>query len=315
MSTKPFSWVGNNIAGARSKWASVRRWVRIKSPSILSLQETKFQVVGKHNLDGYVTYEHLRTEKTAGGGIYMAISKDLSPALVRDGGVKVEAITVDIFVKKMQISCISAYGPQEKDSIVKKEDFWRYLEEEAIRSDSEVKGFILQGDLNAWLGNSIIKDDPRAQNKNGKFMEEFLKRNELTVVNSLSICKGLITRSRNCKGTLEKSILDFFVVCKKVLALVKSMEIDEEKKNVATNYRAFKHAGRAMDSDHVLIELNLNLNIVPTRPARTVLFNFKNLQGRSLFKKLSQPLLPYEALHPSKVNYIKRCPSSATETH
>ena len=116
----------------------------------------------------------------------------------------------------------------------------------------------MQGDLNAWLGNTIIKNDPRNQNKNGKLMEEFLERNELTVVNGLSICKGLITRSRNCKGTLEKSILDFFVVCKRVLALVKSMEIDEEKKNVATNYKALKHVGRAVDSDHVLIELKLN---------------------------------------------------------
>ena len=117
----------------------------------------------------------------------------------------------------------------------KKEEFWRFLEEDAIRSHREGKGFILQGDLNALLGNTIIKNNPRNQNQNGKLMEEFLERNELTVVNSLSICKGLITKSRNCKGTLDKSILDFFVVCKRVLALVKSMEIDEEKKNVATN--------------------------------------------------------------------------------
>ena len=41
-----------------------------------------------------------------------------------------------------------------------------------------------QSDLiNAWLGNSILKNDPRAQNKNGKFMEGFLERNELTVLN------------------------------------------------------------------------------------------------------------------------------------
>ena len=96
--TKSFKWVGNNIAGARSKWASVKRWIRMKNPSILSLQETKFQVAGKHNLDGYVCYEHLRTEKTSGGGIYMAISTYLSPALVKDGGDKVEALTVDINV-------------------------------------------------------------------------------------------------------------------------------------------------------------------------------------------------------------------------
>ena len=46
--SKTFSWLGNNIAGAKSKWASIQRLVRIKSPSILSLQETKFQVFGKH---------------------------------------------------------------------------------------------------------------------------------------------------------------------------------------------------------------------------------------------------------------------------
>ena len=65
--TKSFKWVGNNIAGARSKWASVKRWIRIKNPAILSLQETKFQVAGKHNLDGYVSYENIRTEKILEG--------------------------------------------------------------------------------------------------------------------------------------------------------------------------------------------------------------------------------------------------------
>ena len=71
----------------------------MKAPAILSLQETKFQVAGKHNLDGYIAYEHLRTEKTAGGGIFMAILKNLQPALVRDGGDRVEALTIDITVK------------------------------------------------------------------------------------------------------------------------------------------------------------------------------------------------------------------------
>ena len=97
MYTKNFNWVGNNIAGARSKWASVKRWIRIKSPSILSLQETKFQIAGKHKLDGYISYEHLRTQKTAGGGLLLAVKTELNPALVRDGGENVEAITVDIF--------------------------------------------------------------------------------------------------------------------------------------------------------------------------------------------------------------------------
>ena len=64
---KNFSWVGNNIAGARSKWPSVKRWIRMKSPAILTLQETKFQLAGKHKLDGYIIYEHLRSEKNCRG--------------------------------------------------------------------------------------------------------------------------------------------------------------------------------------------------------------------------------------------------------
>ena len=92
----------------------------MKSPAIVSLQETKFQVSGKHKLEGYIVYEHLRKQKTAGGGILLAVNKDLNPALASEGGDNVEALTVDICVKKMQIACSTAYGPQEKDPKDKK---------------------------------------------------------------------------------------------------------------------------------------------------------------------------------------------------
>ena len=181
----------------------------MKVPSILSLQETKFQVQGKQNLQGYITYEHLRSKKIAGGGILMAFQKDLSPALVRDGGSDVDALTVDISIKKMQITCVSAYGPQEKGFSEKKDKFWQYLEEDAKRADNEGKVFILQGDLNSWLGKNIIPHEPRQQNENGRLMEDFVSRNHLTVVNGLYLCKGLITRTIQSKNTCEKSILDF----------------------------------------------------------------------------------------------------------
>ena len=92
---------------------------------------------------------------------------------------------------------------------IKKEKFWQYIEEDAIKAYNEGKGFILQGDLNAWLGNKCIPNDPRQQNENGKLMEEFVLRNHLTVVNGLSLCKGLFTRKRKRKNTCEKGILDF----------------------------------------------------------------------------------------------------------
>ena len=74
--SQTFKWVGNNIAGTKSKLASVKRLIRSKIPSILSLQETKFQIAGKHNFDGYFSYEHLRSEKTAGGDFLWQLKRN-----------------------------------------------------------------------------------------------------------------------------------------------------------------------------------------------------------------------------------------------
>ena len=71
-------------------------------------------------------------------------------------------------------------------------------------------------------------------------MEAFLVRNKLTVVNGLTLCKGLITRIQKRLGICEKSILDFFVVCEKILTYITSMDIDESKSNIASNYAQVK---------------------------------------------------------------------------
>ena len=70
------------------------------------------------------------------------------------------------------------------------------------------KGFYLQGDFNSWLGCGVIPGDPNNQNENGKLFHNFLKRHpQLIVVNSLSLCQGLITRKRDLvNGKSEKKV-------------------------------------------------------------------------------------------------------------
>ena len=51
---------------------------------------------------------------------------------------------------------------------------WQYVDEDMLRGKREAKGYILQGDLNAWLGNQFIPNDPRQQNVNGKCMGDLL---------------------------------------------------------------------------------------------------------------------------------------------
>ena len=161
-------------------------------PSVFFVEETKYKDTGKLKFDNYVIFELVR-ENREGGGLALGCAKDLNPVWVREGDDSVEALSVEIFVKKMKIRCCVAYGCQECDSIDRKEAFWTYLDEEVLEADSSESGFILHFDGNLWAGKDIIPNDPRPQNRNGKLFEEFLKRHpHLTVVNDLPQCERLI---------------------------------------------------------------------------------------------------------------------------
>ena len=65
------------------------------------------------------------------------------------------------------------------------------------------------------------------------------------------------------------------------------MDIDEDKKNIPTNYTQVRKGGKSTDSDHVTLELCLDIKILPTQPTRNLIFNLKNEHGRQLFSKLT----------------------------
>ena len=51
-------------------------------------------------------------------------------------------------------------------------------------------------DANAKVGGKVIKGDPHNITNNGKIMMDIIDRQNLTIANSLDICKGKITRER-----------------------------------------------------------------------------------------------------------------------
>ena len=72
-----------------------------------------------------------------------------------------------------------------------------YIEFELIEAENVGQGLVVQIDADASLGPNLIENDPYPQNANGKMFADFLGRNPvLTGVNSLNICKGIITRHR-----------------------------------------------------------------------------------------------------------------------
>ena len=139
-----------------------------------------------------------------------------------------------------------------------------------------------------WAGSGIIPGDPRSQNYNGKIFQEYLERNKnLTVVNSLPICEGVITRERKKEETVEKSVLDFFVVCSRVLPYVTKMVIDEEKNYILTNYTVCKNGIKAKDSDHYTEYMDVNLKMKTEKPQRKEIFKFKDEKSLQKFTKIT----------------------------
>ena len=204
---------------------------------------------------------------------------------MRDGGDAVEALSVEIFVSKLNIRCCVAYGVQENDTIENKDAFWNYMDEEVLEATNNKSGLLMHFDGNLWAGKDVVPNDPRPQNRNGKLFEQFLERNShLTVVNSLDLCEGLITRERNKNGKLEQSVLDFFVVCNLLLPYVKKMVIDEDRKFILTNYEQVQKGGKAADTDHMTEYMDLDLKVETEKPERRELWNFKNKEAQKVFK-------------------------------
>ena len=62
------------------------------------------------------------------------------------------------------------------------------------------------------------------------------------------------------------------------------MIIDEEKKHVLTNCKQVKTGGKAADSDHNVLYMDVNLKILTAKPVRRVVWNFKNKICQEKFK-------------------------------
>ena len=104
------------------------------------------------------------------------------------------------------------------------------MEKEVSQAEFEEQGIIVQMDGNLHAGEDFIKNDPNPQNTNGKLFMEFLVRNpSLTVVNSLNICEGVITRQLQLENSTERAGLDFFVFNEKLITFSKKMVIDEKR--------------------------------------------------------------------------------------
>ena len=179
------------------------------------VQETKLkpnETISCASINDFQVYYKNRQE-SQGGGIALGVSKEFESTLIKEGEGEVEALSVKVFLKEIQVRAVTAYGPQENETVQLKNKFWAHLDLEVAAAENYETGVIIQMDGNLWAGGKLIPGDPNEQNNNGKLFELFLSRNpHLTCVNALQLCEGLITRIRKTKNGCEKSVLDIFIV-------------------------------------------------------------------------------------------------------
>ena len=282
--------VGVNAAGLSSKFQSFENMLNSINPGVFFIEETKMKRPGKiktESCEKYIIYELIRKKK-GGGGIAIGVDKNLKPVFIDDGDDDIEIIIVEARTDTFKFRCVGAYGPQETDKIEKKINFWAKLSNEVENAAHSEAGFILQMDGNLRAGQEIIPGDPHQMNNNGKLFKEFLSNHShLTVVNSLDICSGLITRSRKTKHRVEESVLDVFVVCDKVLPYVTNMVVDEKKEFVLTNFNKVKGETIVKDSDHNTLIMTMNIDYTKIKPKRVEVFNLKNNESQEAFKNIT----------------------------
>ena len=277
---------GINAAGIKSKIKSFDNVLSRLKPHIWAIQETKLkphETIKCGALDEYQVFTSSR-QKSQGGGVALGVHKMLESTLIREGDDDCEVISVLVVVGNMRIRVVVAYGVQENALKEKKEKFWKFMENEVVEAEQNEEGIIIEMDGNLHAGKDLVKSDPNPQNINGKLFMQFLQQNRsLSVVNSLSMCEGTITRRRQLETRLEEAVLDFIVVNDKLNPFIKKMVIDEKREYVLSNFAQQKKNRKVIETDHNALILDVSLQFSKKENVRHKMFNLKNRECQLLF--------------------------------
>ena len=114
------------------------------------------------------------------------------------------------------------------------------MEQEIVAGKNANFLILVQMDANAKVGKGTISHDPNEMSDNGRLLLELIERESLALLNISDLCTGTITRHRETKDTVEKSILDYILTCEKLAEFLESMFIDEQRISPLTKFASKK---------------------------------------------------------------------------
>ena len=113
----------------------------------------------------------------------------------------------------------------------------------------------------------------------------------MIVVNGTQLCKGLITRFRKTITNTEKSVIDFFIVCRRFFELINYMEIDENRAYTLTKYINKVGEKKLKKRDHnvMIIEIKTNWTTLASEEnKREEIYNYKNKEDFENFRNVTE---------------------------
>ena len=112
------------------------------------------------------------------------------------------------------------------------------------------------------------------------------RRQNLEIMNNSEMCKGKITRQRMAKNKMEKSAIDYILVCDILSNYITNMLIDEERLFTLTKFVSTRGVIRQTKSDHNILYCIFNLTYKKEiRPQmRHEIFNLKSIECQEIFK-------------------------------
>ena len=304
-----FSIVGNNAAGLKAKTDSLFHVIKtLNYPSCLTIQETKLPNRGKLAIEGYKIFEKPRS--VYGGGLLTAVDTNLEPFEIENtNDDDSEILVVQCQVGGQKIRVLNAYGPQEDDPTETRISFWTAVHQKIFEAKSEGCMLLLQMDANAKLGNEIIKDDCNSMSENGRLMYEIIESESLSVLNSSSLCSGVITRYRETTKGIEMAVLDYVLACDRLATFLDSMLIDEQRVLTLTKYATTKGVKSVVKSDHNILfaKFSLEYKKLNSKKPRQEVFNLKNEACKELFTVATEQNRKLSECFVSGGNFADQC--------
>ena len=93
----------------------------------------------------------------------------------------------------------------------------------------------IQLDANAKIGMENLNNDPNNISANGKILIDVVERQKLVIANTLEVCKGVVTRERITKNTVERSVIDYVILCERMEEYLEEIMIDDDRTHVLTS--------------------------------------------------------------------------------